>query len=300
MTNRLKPAETYTHTHTHTCNLLLSPKQIGTICFAISILISAPLFATDIPSSASTADCKHTPLQVYSGTSNLEAGWTANTIQLHWYNGDTEIQNVPVASQSCVYDDSLTPPSTIPTRTGYTFKGWRVRQPAQCSLSNLVIDGEVEVGELTYVASRSSTNSCVYFDVREGEIESNCDNSYVSGLNSGEWIAAFSHGIAYGESKCSAKTGNNRDSNNGRWKWVAPSSDWIATESELTLAGNGENCWCKATKYTPSGGTQCNITPSVWVFADNVYDCAEGCANYCSMHDRAPARFYRAMFTGQP
>ena len=34
---------------------------------------------------------------------------------------------VPTASQSCVYDGTLTPPSTIPTRTGYTFRGWKVR-----------------------------------------------------------------------------------------------------------------------------------------------------------------------------
>ena len=86
-----------------------------------------PTFATDIPSSASTANCKNNPLQTYSGTSNLQADWTANTIQLHWYNGDDEIQNVPSASQSCVYDGTLTPPATIPTKTGYTFKGWTVR-----------------------------------------------------------------------------------------------------------------------------------------------------------------------------
>ena len=107
---------------------MLSPKQIGTICFALfSFVFTAPLFATDIPSSASTADCKNNPLQTYSGTSNLQANWSANTIQLHWYNGDDEIQNVPSASQSCVYDGTLTPPATIPTKTGYTFKGWTVR-----------------------------------------------------------------------------------------------------------------------------------------------------------------------------
>ncbi len=46
--NTLKPAETYTHTHTHThtCNLLLSIKQIGTICFANFFRVFAtPIFA---------------------------------------------------------------------------------------------------------------------------------------------------------------------------------------------------------------------------------------------------------------
>ncbi|MCQ2568512.1 MAG: InlB B-repeat-containing protein [Alphaproteobacteria bacterium] len=31
------------------------------------------------------------------------------------------------ASQGCTYDGTLTPPATIPTKTGYTFKGWTVR-----------------------------------------------------------------------------------------------------------------------------------------------------------------------------
>ena len=124
---KLKPAETYTHTHTHTCNLLLSPKQIGTICFAIfSILISAPTFATGVSSTATSADCDNATLDTYSGTSNLQAGWQPNTIDLHWYNGDDEL-TVPSASQSCVYDGTLTLPTTIPTKTGYTFKGWTVR-----------------------------------------------------------------------------------------------------------------------------------------------------------------------------
>ncbi|MBQ3785502.1 MAG: InlB B-repeat-containing protein, partial [Alphaproteobacteria bacterium] len=103
-------------------------KQIGTICFAIfSILFSAPTFADpDISSSASSADCKYAPLETYSGTSNLSANWSANEIDLHWYNDDTEL-TVPAASQSCTYDGTLTPPATIPTKTGYTFKGWTVR-----------------------------------------------------------------------------------------------------------------------------------------------------------------------------
>ena len=56
----------------------------------------------------------------------MQANWDANTIDLHWYNGATEL-TVPSASQSCTYDGTLTPPATIPTKTGYTFKGWKVR-----------------------------------------------------------------------------------------------------------------------------------------------------------------------------
>ena len=134
---------------------MLSPKQIGTICFAIfSFVFSAPSFADpDIPSSASTADCKNNPLQTYSGTSNLQADWQPNTIALHWYNGDDEL-TVPSASQSCVYDGTLTPPATIPTKTGYTFKGWRVKDVpyGYTQLEWLENDGTQYIDTQTYPA----------------------------------------------------------------------------------------------------------------------------------------------------
>ena len=276
MTNRRKPAElyTHTHTHTHTCNLLLSPKQIGTICFAISILISAPSFADpDIPSSASTANCRNNPLQTYSGTSNLQADWQANTIQLHWYNGDTEIQNVPSESQSCVYDGTLTPPATIPTRTGYTFKGWRVRQAA-CSLSSLdtSIDG-------TWYASKSSTGYCNYYNDDTGdEVDGDCSDSHFAGLNDSEWETNFSYGTVKGTSYCSGLSGNDHNS-----AWGGNSADWSATESQLTSAsGEKKYCWCAATSYTPDGGNQCNIASPSWVFFSGLYGSASDCAFWCA------------------
>ena len=92
---------------------------------ALFMLLSVPAFATGVASTASTADCNNATLNTYTGTSNLSAGWQPNTIDLHWYNGDTEITSG--VQTSCVYDGTLTPPATIPTKTGYTFKGWTVR-----------------------------------------------------------------------------------------------------------------------------------------------------------------------------
>ena len=89
------------------------------------MLLTIPAFATGVSSTASTADCDNATLNTYTGTSNLSAGWQPNTIDLHWYNGDTEITSG--VQTSCVYDGTLTPPATIPTKTGYTFKGWTVR-----------------------------------------------------------------------------------------------------------------------------------------------------------------------------
>ena len=97
---------------------------------ALFMLLTIPAFADPtIAPTATVADCDNSTLTTYSGTSNLQANWDANTIDLHWYaDSDTTTEmNVANASQSCTYDGTLTPPATIPTKTGYTFKGWTVR-----------------------------------------------------------------------------------------------------------------------------------------------------------------------------
>ena len=277
----------HTHTHTHTCNLLLSPKQIGTICFAIfSILISAPLFATDIPSSASTADCKNNPLDTYSGTSNLQADWRANEIALHWYDGDTEL-TVAEESQTCTYDGTLTPPTTIPTKTGYTFKGWRVKQAAQCSLSGL--DPSIGTDWDATLTRWKPISSPGYTMASAFDIENSSD------LNPGEWVVTFSYGTVKGMAKCSAKSGNNNN-----YTFSNASSNWLATESELTSAsGETKYCWCHATNYTPNGGNQCNVASPSWVFIyrnSSAYSCAKSCASDCALNVWDVPAFRRAVF----
>ena len=231
---------------------MLSPKQIGTICFAIfSFVFSAPLFATDIPSFVSTADCKNNPLQTYSGTSNLQADWQANTIQLHWYNGDDEL-TVPSASQSCVYDGTLTPPATIPTKTGYTFKGWRVKQ-AVCEIPSTLADTDAES----------------YGYICDGSNNVPTSNASIFGLSeNGTWAASWSNGdIVYGRAKCSETIGNVN-------KTGVP-SDTV-----------GDGCWCLVTEYKPTGSNQCNINSSSWVYRSAysgdpdacLHNCAFGCA----------------------
>ena len=110
-------AKKYTHFH----NLLHGLRQIGTICLAIFLSVSLCL-ASGVSPTATTADCDNATLSTYSGTTNLQANWEPNTIDITWYNG-----NDVFATNSCVYDDILTLPSGTPTKTGYTFDGWRVR-----------------------------------------------------------------------------------------------------------------------------------------------------------------------------
>ena len=284
MTNRLKPAESYTHTHTHTCNLLLRIKQIGTICFTISLLISAPLFATDIPSSASTADCKYSPLQVYSGTSNLEANWSPNVIQITWYNGDDQY-----ASNSCTYGGNLTMPSNIPTREGYTFRGWRPRD-LTCGLSHVdtSIYADWDADYIAWQPINGSSGFTLAQAIDDEEIDPGTDHS--SELSNGEWGIIFSYGTVKGMAKCSGLSGDNNN-----WTWSDPSR---ATTSELTSAGNGQYCWCAATSYTPDGGNQCNIASPSWVFYDDLWsasECADRCAYYCADVSRSDG-LRRAVF----
>ena len=265
---------------------MLRIKQIGTICFAIfSFVFSAPTFATDIPSSASTADCKNNPLQTYSGTSNLQADWQANTIQLHWYNGNDEIQNVPSVSQSCVYDGTLTPPATIPTKTGYTFRGWRVRQ---CSLSGL----DTTINSF-WNATYTRWKSIVPADGFTMQDSIGAENS--SDLNNGEWAVTFSYGTVKGMAKCSGLSGDNNN-----YTWSNDSSNWTATESALTSAsGRAQYCWCAATGYTPSGGNQCSIVAPSWVFkinSGNQSMCNKDCARECASGLEGSADFRRALF----
>ena len=54
------------------------------------------------------------PTEVY-------AIYKPNTINLNWWNG-----NGSVAQTTCEYDGTITLPTT-PTRTGYTFAGWKLK-----------------------------------------------------------------------------------------------------------------------------------------------------------------------------
>ena len=119
--NQLKTVKSFACT----CGFVLS--FLSTLFVFISLSFADP----NIAASSSSAACKNSTLETYSGTSNLSANWNANTINLHWYadeDATTEL-TVPTTSQTCVYDSTLTPPpvSSVPQRTGYTFIGWKVR-----------------------------------------------------------------------------------------------------------------------------------------------------------------------------
>ena len=99
-------------------------KQLFLTSMAI-LAISCPAFA-NIDKDASTATCDNATIGTTTGPANLQADWTANTINLKWYNDGNEIilqENDP--SKTCSYDGAIVLPTTQPTKTGYNFAGWK-------------------------------------------------------------------------------------------------------------------------------------------------------------------------------
>ena len=285
---KLKPAKT------HTCSPLLSPKQIGTVCFAIfSILISAPLFATGVSSGATSADCDNATLDTYSGTSNLQVDWQPNNIALHWYNGDAEITSG--VQTSCVYDGTLTPPTTIPTKTGYTFKGWRVKQTdTSCFASQVCGLTGNAVNGLTY---NIDSNAYGYYS-NDGQ---QTYNTGTYGLAAGGWAVKDTNGgIIKGVASCNSTKPDLWDTvKNGmiagtmteeqmvNTLWGTCNTDTFRPSNTFNSSSTGQNSWCKIESYKPNSGSVCNVVSPSWVFysedvsvADCVYDCVSLCAYF--------------------
>ena len=234
------------------------------------MMLAIPAFATpDIASNSNgNGSCVEPVLHRYDGTANLQAGWQANTIQLKWYNDDTQL-DVQDAADSCTYDGALTLPETQPTKTGYTFAGWRVkicRVPA-----SLVNSGGSNVG-YALLEEPPYGGGTGYNEAQYGLTQ-----------YSGEWAVEWSTGeIVHGMSKCSDTAGT------GMWVLGNPSDT------------DGGYCWCAATKYTTSVGNQCSIATPLWVYVGNPGSycgatCAYDCARYAAQSNSA---FRAAAFLG--
>ena len=159
-------------------------------------------------------------------------------------------------------------PSSIPQKTGYTFKGWRVKQ----CLSGL--DTSIHATWDATHARWKPISSSGYTMVNAFGAENSSD------LNNGEWAVTFSYGTVKGMAKCSSTNGS----------YTTP-----GTPSDT----NGKYCWCQATNYTPDGGNQCNVASPSWVFYDAMVtasNCAVGCARSCAIFVMMYADFRRAVF----
>jgi len=263
--------------------------------------------------------CVYDVLSTYTGPANLQAGWQANTIQLKWYNGDTQL-SVQSAANNCTYDSGLTIPSTAPTKTGYTFAGWKIKAASE---SNACFVGPV----CGLTSSLVATDGTAYGFRNDstGEYGANSSNDTTYGLTSDQtWAVEFSHGIVRGTASCNNNPGGDLSVLDAQYEQIEAQleagtiteeeaeAQVMALDSQIfTLPGmcqptgtfssssTGQYCWCHAESYTPTGGSSCNVSSLAWVFYtgyESADDCANSCAFNCASNVRIDSPFRAAVF----
>jgi len=250
--------------------------------YAITSLIMAtiaiPAMATNDLVTETNNGCDNTTLNTYDGDVNLTADWSANTINLTWYNDSAENGGEVHSNTQCTYNSGITLP-TAPTRNGYTFGGWRVRQ---CSLSQ-------------YYQATSGTDYGYINDTAHASYPGSYNDDIYELTEDNTWATEFAGGVIKGRAICSGKPGNNHN-----WQWDGNSVDWTATESEL-LSASGEKkyCWCAGTDF----GNLCHVASTLWIFDNDegsVGDCASFCASYCGMNVGGGTPAFRRAIFGVP
>ena len=235
----------------------------------IAIFAITPTFADNEPTVIPTpASCNEAVLNTTEGSADLEAIYTANTINTTWYSGYGNNASVSNATQ-CSYDGTINLPQTNPSRAGYAFNGWRLKR---CEIPS----------------SLASTNgsSYGYQNDRTGADGADSGNTSDYGLTEDNtWGVTWSSGDkVVGEAICSQTRGT----------WAT------AGTPDTTGAGTTEYCWCRATGYIASGESQCDLSSPSWVVIANwsVSDCAHDCAKRCAEYVRINSGFRAAVFTG--
>ena len=218
-------------------------------------------FATDpdISSSTTTASCADAVLNTNGGNVNIEINWEPNVIPLRWYNGNTMVE-----SNTCTYGGGLNIP-TPPERTGYTFRGWRVRP--QMDFSTVIPANAKEISRSSIGETTSHKDTCYYVGVK-----SDCNDEVFKDLKTQEWKIKFKNGTFYGMSKCSAKNGSD-----------GVATNWTNTELD-SEPGEKVYCWCRITGYKPNN-TDTIYAPAFllsWVKYAYTETCLKSCANNCS------------------
>ena len=246
------------------------------VCVLFLSIFILPAFATGIGSTTS-APCDNATLSKYNGTADIEINWEPNTINLTWYDGDTQL-NVPVASQTCTYDGMITVPPAPPEKLGYTFNGWKI---PKIDFSTIPTDVN---GTNRWAIGWNNNATYCFYDTNTGSawnVNCNSDSTY-NELQTHEWKVRFEHGDLYGMAGCSTT--------NGTW----------ANTGTPTI-GTGQYCWCKATGYKATNASVISGPASTlsWVFyADrgSAASCAQNCATNCAASAERNSAFRTALF----
>jgi len=244
----------------------------------LAILITVPALATDITNSS---DCDNTTLGTYSAPVDMEAKWTANTINLQWY--DDANDSTPT-NTTCQYSSTIALPSQ-PTKPGYNFAGWQLRQATTFDLSTLA--EYINSGGNAWISRSVPTNEYNNGNpmCRNGYSEDGtCSDAIFSDLDNGEWKVPFDYGTVRGVALCS--------STNGTYATTGTPDE--------TGTGTTQYCWCKASGFAePNSSTYTNVASPSWVFNydnGNADGCAYRCARDCAYYVIDYSAFRRAVY----
>ena len=286
----------------------------------IAIFAIAPTFADNEPTVIPTpANCNEAVLNTTEGSADLEAIYTANTINTTWYSGYGNNASVANATQ-CSYDGTINLPQTNPSRPGYAFNGWKLKT---CNIPSQYVSTD---GTHSYGHGWENNADYCYIDGVSGSA-ANCSSMTDLALN--EWKVEFSYGtvrgiascqptlpadIAYIEANLDSVTHGQMDANTFLTEYTAIAgaekgaiAQQLATayygndldtadilfyqlrsmpgDTNYTTNSTGQYCWCKATHYTANGASQCPLSSLPWVFlasGDSASACARGCSSECA------------------
>ena len=125
-----------------------------------------------------------------------------------------------------------------------------------------------------------TSKACVDISPNGSCKNDNLDTNAASyGLQGGQWAVTFNYGTVFGEGLCS-------------------------TSSDANSVYNipGQNCWCKATGYTPNNDDQCissrgwNWTASPADVYNSTESCQQGCTSSCAKSAQSVSAFRSSIF----
>lgn len=185
-----------------------------------------------------------------SGNATCVAQWGQNIVNLLWNDNGATTAHSGTQSDSCLYGPGdITVPTTPPTRTGYSFSGWKVTDWWHRLLDTFV----------------GAVRECYFYRAPNGDSGFNANNgtcvSYAHSVSSNNTWGVVYHNtnatriVIIGTATCSNQ-----------------STTLYATGNPG--ATDGQYCWCRITSYTRGDiSEQYNDLP--WVYAADLS--ANGC-----------------------
>lgn len=281
----------------------------------------------------------------YNSDKTLTAQWSANSIDLTWFRDDGKTTiNGPA---QCTYGGTIASLPTAPTKPGYHFVRWKIKQASTsiwaCStpvsdVMSLVEDEPIYLYAKTYNSDPENGDVGIIC-VHEGPDGTDygaaaCSNNGFNDLNVHELKIGFSSGkVIKLTSSCNTTsymlTENEISALESRFisemePLMSEAEPLISTYGEnfyeayaagqmtsedtalceslmervlvnegmtgllkmpassFSAGGNGQYCWCKMVRYTPTSGPQCDSSSTtVWVQNINAEPLGETCSDEC-------------------